>query len=627
MPSDADGGSRFAPRFGGLLRSLSAFLVSMMVHLVLLIVLALWMVPGAVKEVLTPLIVDIEELIEEDLETVFLDESTEAATTLNLVAGGSPGSVGEPVVAVSDPVLDASILEMGNAGPRVSLDSSLGHAPRGVNLMADLPEGALGTARSIVDNYQQALDRITQEIMWMLSTQKVLVIWCFDQSESMKDDQQEIRDRIERVYAELGLTDLASGDALATAITSYGQGFQVHTQQPTSDLGEIRAAINSVPIDDSGEEFMCQAVGRSISLHRTYVNRTRRRMALILVTDESGNFEDNVKFLEEAIATAKSARCKVYVLGREAVFGYPYARMRWRHPQTNRPHWLIIDRGPETAFVEQLQTNGFRRRYDAFPSGYGPYEQSRLARQTGGIFFLLPSLETNLVRGEKRRYELQAMAGYRPDLRERLEIFQNRDDSELQMMIWGIVSDLNPYNKQSAKVIEMRVHFSPSPAEFVKQVVREQEKAKVYLTYLDRAAKLLQEKRRLRDDESSARWQANYDLLHAQLLAYKVRVYEYGSYLGEFVKDPKVVPLRKPPNLRLVHWDITTRAETLTGELTASTIDQANALFAEVIEKHPGTPWAARANWELRRGYGVELRPDYEPPYKQVSNPIPVPKL
>ena len=56
-------------------------------------------------------------------------------------------------------------------------------------------------------------------------------------------------------------------------------------------------------------------------------------------------------------------------------------------------------------------------------------------------------------------------------------------------------------------------------------------------------------------------------------------------------------------------------------------IDRAKVLFKEIQEVHPGSPWAARAAWELRRGFGVDLHPDYHAPYKTVSNPIPVPKL
>ena len=39
-----------------------------------------------------------------------------------------------------------------------------------------------------------------------------------------------------------------------------------------------------------------------------------------------------------------------------------------------------------------------------------------------------------------------------------------------------------------------------------------------------------------RQHEASPRWQANYDLLYAQLIAYQARMYEYGAYLEEFLQ-------------------------------------------------------------------------------------------
>ena len=57
-------------------------------------------------------------------------------------------------------------------------------------------------------------------------------------------------------------------------------------------------------------------------------------------------------------------------------------------------------------------------------------------------------------------------------------------------------------------------------------------------------------------------------------------------------------------------------------------IDRANELFQKVIDYHPGTPWAARAQWELRRGFGVHLTPHYRAPYRNYTGPpIPIPKL
>ena len=46
--------------------------------------------------------------------------------------------------------------------------------------------------------------------------------------------------------------------------------------------------------------------------------------------------------------------------------------------------------------------------FQSHPSGFGPYEQTRMARETDGIFFMLPSPEVNLVGRDNRKYELAA---------------------------------------------------------------------------------------------------------------------------------------------------------------------------------------------------------------------------
>jgi hypothetical protein len=408
---------------------------------------------------------------------------------------------------------------------------------------------------------------------------------------------------------------------------SYGEAFHVHTKKPTHVRSEIRAAIDAVPVDPSGKEMMCEAVASSINLHRDYAKKSKRQMALILVTDESGDRDTNERYLEQTIAVAKAAGCRIYVLGREANFGYPYAFMSWVHPETQHVHWLPVDRGPETAFFEQLQTNGFTRRYDTFSSGFGPYEQTRLTRETNGIFFMLPTVEAALVGPEKRRYSLDAMRTYNPDLRPRLEVYLDRDRFPLRTVLWKVASDLNPYNADSAKIIEMRMSFSVDFTALRQEAIAEQQKAVVYLNYLARAQKELEKIKRLRDQETSPRWQANYDLMHAQLIAYQARIYEYGAYLETFLRAPKAAPRTKEPNLTLVAWGLTTRAKLVAPEKSQPYIDKATALLEAIIKDHPGTPWAARAQWELGRGFGVELFPDYHAPYPSVANPKPPPNL
>ncbi len=627
-------------RIRGILNGSGAVFASLTVHLVLLIGLGMWMLP----EVVPPVIRTIEARLnppEEDLLKIELDDQLVPATEMQvatlpqtvqvgvadgsgLEGGGATGTGGGQLTA---PKLDPSVQEKVEAG-EIRLDALLSDAPPPSALVAAAPDGALGDPRSIVDNYDQALDQITQEILWFMDKGPVLAVWCFDQSESMKDDQKLIRDRIERVYTELGISSHKS-DRLMTGVTSFGGGFGLHTESPTSDQTKIRAAIDSVPVDPSGLEMMCEAVGRSIAHHQEYAQRTHRQMLLILVTDESGQPENNNLYLEQAIAQAKAAKCRCYVLGREAVFGYPYAYISWIHPQTRHTHWLQIDRGPESAFVEQLQTDGFRRRYDAHPSGFGPYEQTRLARETGGIFFMLPGLESNLVRGEKRRYELEAMRSYRPDLRARIEIITDRDASVMRKTVYQVIYDLNPYDPEISKIIEMRVRFAPDYPTLVKQAREEQTKAIVYLRYLAKAQAVMESLASHRQEEVSPRWQANYDLIYAQLIAYQARMYEYGAYLEYFIQNPKVVPLTKAPNLTLVHWDIHNRKETLTEEAKPY-IEKATKLYEQILVDHPGTPWSARADQELKRGFGAALVEIYWPPFPTIPPGVkiqPIPKL
>ena len=614
--------------FRDTLRGVGACGLSMLVHVAVIVLLAVWTFDDQIKAATQMLVASaprdeiedppVEIELEKEIETVTEQTvSVFSAAPAVGIAGGGP-------VAAGSPTLDMTLVEKAENTEIVINAPTIG-IPDSRDLIEAVPDGKVkGEPRDIVDDYQTAMDRIAQEIMWMLDENNVLVVWAFDQSESMKDDQQEIRDRVANVYNQLGITGNSNGQALLTAVTSYGKGFIDHTnKKATSSRDEIRKAIDSVPIDDSGEEMMCQAVGEAITRYRDAAKRGRQ-MCLILVTDESGNRVNNDQFLERAIAAATAAKCKIFVLGRESVFGYPYAHIRWIAPDTKRHHWLRIDRGPETGFPEQLQTNGFHRRHDAFSSGFGPYEQTRLARETNGVFFMLPSVETNLVGAQKEKYALEALRPYRPDLRARIEVLADRDKYPLRSLIWKVISDLNPHDK-SKKAVEMRMEFSLSPADYRKQMLGEQRKALLHLQYMAEAEKALAEGKRLREQEADPRWQANYDVIFAQLVAYQARMYEYGVALEEFMRQPKTAPLMRG-TAKLVHWDARTVKKTRTEE-SKPYIDRASVLFKELQELHPGSPWAARAAWELRRGFGVDLVPDYHAPYVNVTNPMKPPKL
>lgn len=612
----------------------SACTASMVVHFALLMAMGLWVIPPLIEE-------DIVELTEatmpdeerEDVLKYELEEKIETGETMGvsqMAYAEVMGAGGVTLGSVAPPVMESTLREQLDEAAEITIDAPLAELPPSKELINKLPAGSKGDPRAVVTDIEEAMDRITQELMWMLDEGPILVVWVFDQSNSMKDDQEEIGARIDQVYRQLGLANNSSSDMLETGVTSYGANFMGHLKTPTGDIEKIRQAIASVPVDPSGKEMMCQAVGRSIAAYKDYAKRTKRQMALILVTDESGDPNTNNQYLESAIAEAKSAKCRIYTLGREAVFGYPYAHMKWVHPQTGRTHYLPVDRGPETPFVEQLQISAFRRRTDAFPSGFGPYEQTRMSRETGGVFFMLPSLEAAIHRGEKRKYELEAMQAFRPDLRSRIETIAERDETPLQVMLWTVISDLNPYNPKVSEIIEMRVRFSPDPKTFVQQARTEQKKALIYLDYLARVQKVLEDQRSLRDSNDSIRWRANYDLIYAQVIAFQARVYEYGAYLEYFLNNPKSAEAIKGTR-KFVGWHITIRRPLLDEPKSGPYVKKATELFEEVANNYPGTPWAALAEKEMNQGYGVDLVSIYDPIIRGGGGgggkPIPIPKL
>ncbi len=612
--------------------------ISMIVHTALLVALGVFTVTPDILSSLNEIVFDtepVEEIEVDELITVELDVVTDPSETLtnnNLTKGEAVGvENGANAAAFTAPQLDPVVMEALNPVIEIEGPSEAFLDFPTEQLLDEVPEGTLGNPRQVVDNYDQAMDRITQELIWMLDRGDVLVTWMFDQSVSMKGDQQEIRERINRVYVELGLTEKSDSDHLWTAVTSYGSGYIRHTKKPTGNVDLIREAIDAVPVDPSGLERMCEAVIATVVDHRDYVKN--RQMAIILVTDESGERKTNNAMLEQAINTAKSVGCRIYVLGREAIFGYPYTYMRWRHPQTGDVHWLQVDRGPETAFVEQLQTNGFRRRRDAFSSGFGPYEQCRMSVETNGIFFMLPTVEVDQVNGQadKRRYELEAMRPYLPDLSSRFEQLALRGELPMRTLIWQVITDLNPWREDVRDVTEVRMSFSINAQQFVAQAREEQQNCIIYLRYLARAQKMMEEAYELRTKETSRRWQANYDLIYAQIVGYQARIYEYGAALEAFMRNPPVVPAVKPPNLRLVDWDMRTTTNLVTPDISQPYIDKATELFELVIERHPGTAWSARAEVELARGFGMEIIPDYRAPRRRPPLPpgtprIPIPK-
>ncbi|MDR3637865.1 MAG: hypothetical protein P4L84_28930, partial [Isosphaeraceae bacterium] len=316
-----------------------------------------------------------------------------------------------------------------------------------------------------------------------------------------------------------------------------------------------------------------------------------RRLLIVLVTDESG---DDGAYVEEAHQAAMSHGVPVYVIGRQSLFGYHRVRIQYIDPVTKDEFWPEIRRGPETADLEVLQWDGLHDRWDEQPSGFAPYELARIAKDTGGIYFLLPSEENLRLTKREKAYSITAMKELVPDYSSRVDYFKKRQSSDLRRSMHEIINMTKGYS--------FRLGFSVNLDEMAVEGKEAIEAATGRLNGLLVLEKQLRGLSRLRDRETDKRWQANYDLLLAQVVAYQVKAFEYRACVQEMLAKkpkPKAVPV---PGKLDVWWAYGhSRTPKAPKEDTAKKYAEAERLFKEVIERYPNTPWADLAQDELNR--------------------------
>ena len=196
---------------------------------------------------------------------------------------------------------------------------------------------------------------------------------------------------------------------------------------------------------------------------------------------------------------------------------------------------------------------------------------------------------------------------------------------------WQVVAALNPHQD---KELNMQEHwYSTDPAIFDEQGERTFKQALRAMGMLNDQVRVLDSVKKMRDKETSQRWRANYDLMHGQLLAFRVRLFQLLLSLDQ---HRKLRPVPKNPNNNC--WDIHRVKELLEPDKeqikqTKVDVDElkkqndtARRELQAVIENHPRTPWARRAQWELDHGFGMKFVEVYRNPNYDKLKEIKIPK-
>jgi hypothetical protein len=108
-----------------------------------------------------------------------------------------------------------------------------------------------------------------------------------------------------------------------------------------------------------------------------------------------------------------------------------------------------------------------------------------------------------------------------------------------------------------------------------------------------------------REEEKSARWQAHYDYVLAQLLARLAYVHEYNLMLGRFRQE------RLPELNPAIHggWRLASREKLQSPKETRDLATESHKILDKLMRKHPGTPWEVLAGQAKLTALGLEWQP------------------
>lgn len=508
------------------------------------------------------------------------------------------------------------------------------------NLQSLATKGTVGQA---VAGAAGAVDRITQEILLSLDERPTLVVWLFDQSASLMQQREEIAERFERVYSELQI--LADGGAeqfkkhrdepLLTQVYAFGSTFNRMLKDPTNDVTLMQEAISRIERDDTGIEYVFSAVLQSATDFQKLrkVNRLtgqrERNVMIIVVSDEAG---DDVNRLDECAAFCSKLEIPVYVIGVPAPFGREETRVRWVDPDPEydqTPQWALVSQGPETVMPERVDLDyvgGSFEEFEEIDSGFGPFGLTRLAYETGGIYFAVhPNREIGraIRQSETSNYSAYLRYFFDPDVMRRYKPDYVSRQTYLERLMANKCRQSLVQAAQVSRIGALQPPLMVFPkldeAAFTNAVSQAQRAAALLEPKMNQLYEILKLGEPDRDQEISPRWRAGYDLAYGRVLAGKVRAEAYNAMLA--LAKTKLKFADEKNNT----WVLRPADSIETGSQAKTLADKAQTYLQRVVAEHPGTPWAMMAEKELATPMGwtwnEQFTPPPEPPQMAMNQP------
>jgi hypothetical protein len=609
------------------------FVISMLFHLVLMFVLAFITVGARDNQISlfiqTPLVEDEKEL--ELPKEFYFNEQQNDQIGANSLNGTEMALSEAPTVSEISVVPSPVEIEPSEVSQiQINLANIV---PTGLSFNANHTNvGAVGVG---TEGAAGAIDRITHEIILSLEERKTLVVWLFDQSPSMERQRTAINDRFGRIYQELGVIE-ASGNPvfarhsdkpLLTSVVAFGDKVTLRTPKPTDNITEIKDAVSGIEQDMTGTERVFSAIYmaadsfRGLRMPDPETRQPERNVMFVVFTDEKGDDQsvngNDLLGLEKTIKLCRQYEMPVYVVGIPAPFGREETLIKWVDPDPQydqTAQWGRVNQGPESFLPERVKLafSGQREDDDPIDSGFGPFALTRLAYETGGIYFAVHP-NRNVTRAVSRNetaefsahikhfFDPEIMRNYRPDYVSAQEYGRRLAENKARTALVraSMMSNVPIMQNPTLRFVKRdEASFSNDLSEAQKESAKIE--PKVEALYLE-----LQAGEADRAKENTLRWQAGYDLAMGRVMAVKARTEAYNAMLAAAKTRLKFKDEKNNT------WVLVPSDEVSVGSQLEKLAAKAREYLERVVKDHPGTPWALLAQRELDNKFGWEWKEEF----------------
>ena len=318
----------------------------------------------------------------------------------------------------------------------------------------------------------------------------------------------------------------------------------------------------------------------------------------------------------------------LYVIGRQAVFGSPFARLVYVDPVTKDDYWPRSAEAPRPPAWRRSSSTASTTAGTSSPPASPPTSSPASPRTPAGSTSSSRPRSRCGSASARRRTRWPPSRNTSPTTRPAALYDERRAGSELRRTIYEIVQA--SANRDNSKGINWhyRLDFSIDPNQALVEIAEEFPKAQVRLNVLLEVEKKLRSIQKHRDREPDKRWQAAYDLMLAQTVAYQVSAYEYIACSRRWSSSSRRASSsrrRCPRPTRHVFWHLDhSRDKKAPASETEKKYAEAIRLIELVKSRHPHTPWADLAQDELNRGFGCNRYEwHHDPRYNERAKLVP----